>query len=315
MSGRQWWVAAVLLGTLEARAQTPSTAPGTLHRATVTVLGRATTRTRGVILSGDGRVLTTMAAVEGAPEVRVRYPDGRTDRARVVATDPAWGVCLLECSAVRWPEGVSLAERDVRVGTEVLWPGALGTAASAVRGVARRRRSLPTATGLLREAWELTPSPAGAVFGAPVMHARDGTVVSLLVPAPSAVLAGSAPPGVGVPLAVLRALRERAGQSGLPWLGVVARELVAGQESVVSASSGLRVLEVQPGSPAQRVGLRGGEHADVILQVEGREVNTLTDLGAVLEGRRPGERVLLRILRAGAVHDVPVALEAVPSRP
>jgi S1-C subfamily serine protease len=217
---------------------------------------------------------------------------------------------------VRWPAGVSLSDRDVRAGAEVLWPGApTGPVRGVVRGVARRRRSLPTATGLLREAWELTPLPAQGVFGAPVVGARDGAVVSLLVPPPSGVLAGAAPTGVGVPLSVLRALRARAGQSGLPWLGVVARELVAGQESVVSASSGLRVLEVQPGSPAQRVGLRGGEHADVILQVEGREVNTLTDLAAVLEGRRPGDRVLLRILRAGAVHDLPVVLETVPSRP
>ena len=62
---------------------------------------------RGVVLQDTGRILTALTPVREAHDLRVVYPDGRIDRARVVATDLAWGVALLEGTAGRWVEAAA----------------------------------------------------------------------------------------------------------------------------------------------------------------------------------------------------------------
>ncbi|MBK6533820.1 MAG: hypothetical protein IPF99_30815 [Deltaproteobacteria bacterium] len=94
-----------------------------------------------------------------ARDLRVVYPDGRIDRARVVATDPAWGVALLEGNAGRWVEGLRISDRDGRARDEVSWVPH--------RRIAGCRAALATApvllvggnAALLRDVWELDLHP------------------------------------------------------------------------------------------------------------------------------------------------------------
>jgi serine protease Do len=62
----------------------------------------------------------------------------------------------------------------------------------------------------------------------------------------------------------------------------------------LNSSKGVLVMEVQPGSPADQVGL---EPADVIREVNQRPVNSISDFDrAVRQGRR-GDRILLLVQR------------------
>ncbi len=284
-----------------------------LVRATVTVREGGNDRARGVVLAGDGRILTALHAVQGVRDVRVVYPDGRVDRARVAAVDTAWGVAALEGNGARWPEGLSLAERDARSGDAAMWVPAAG--ARPVSGTLARRRSfVGSGSTLLRDAWEIAPVPPRSAAGAGVMHATTGALVALVVP-PSADVEITGAEGLfAAPLPVLRAVAQRAAENARPWLGVVTREIRMGEDPMVG-SGGLRVIEVQPASPAQRAGLHAGDHGDVIVSVDGRRVNTLADLGAAMEGRRPGDTVVLQVMRRNAQVDVPVQLDALPATP
>lgn len=282
-----------------------------LARATVEVLDGAEVRARGVVLARTGWVMTALWRVEGVREPRVRYPDGRVDRARVVAVDRAWGVALLEGAAGRWPEGIELATRGVRSREAVSWVTARGAVST---GMLQRRVSLVGGGAvLLRDAWELDPVPARTATGSGVVSQSDGVLVALVVSPEREATATGPEHAYGVPAEVLSGVIEGVGQGARPWLGVTFEEVPPGS-NVMAAEGGLRVAAVDPQGPGAIARLRVGERADVVLAVDGRPVRSLAELAAVLEGRRPGEPIVLWVLRDGAMDDVGLMLGVRPGR-
>jgi hypothetical protein len=70
--------------------------------------------------------------------------------------------------------------------------------------------------------------------------------------------------------------------------------------------SGLMVAHAHQEGPAMRAGLRDG---DVIHSLGGQAIDSVASLDAVLEGRAPGDAVVLRCWRDGVPQDVRVRLE------
>src|SRR5205823_14962969 len=72
----------------------------------------------GVLVSSDGKVLTAAHIVQAMDEIRVEFPGGEPVGARVIASEPAADVALLQVDQM--PSGVptaGLADSDsVRVG-------------------------------------------------------------------------------------------------------------------------------------------------------------------------------------------------------
>lgn len=292
---------------------TPPAARTRLPRVTVNVLDGREARARGVVLQDSGRILTALAAVREARVLRVVYPDGRIDRARVMATDPAWGVALLEGTAGRWVEGLRLSDRDGRVRDGVSWVPMAGSRVSS--GLLRRRRSFVGGHGaLLRDAWELDPIPANSAVGSGVFHHATGTLIGLVVPPDRESEITGADVAFAVPANVLRVLASSAAAASRPWLGLVMVELPPGA-SVRFATGGLRVSGVTPGGPGAAAGLRGGPNGDVVVAADNRPVRTLADLGEVLEPKQIGQDVTLRVTRGGATFDATVTLAARPAAP
>jgi S1-C subfamily serine protease len=292
---------------------TPPAARLRLPRVSVNVLDGRESLARGVVLQDTGRILTALTPVREAHDLRVVYPDGRIDRARVVATDPHWGVALLEGTAGRWVEGLRLSDRDGRVRDEVSWVPIAGSRVSS--GLLRRRRSFVGGhASLLRDAWELDPIPANSAVGSGIFHHATGTLIGLIVPPDRESEITGADVAFGVPASVLHALATSAVAASRPWLGLVMIELPPG-ESVRFATGGLHVSSVAPGGPGADAGLRGGPNGDVVVAAENRAVRTLADLGDILEGRQIGQEVTLRVTRGGATFDARLLLAARPAPP
>lgn len=74
----------------------------------------------------------------------------------------------------------------------------------------------------------------------------------------------------------------------------------------IAADSGAIVLELEPGSPAARAGLRPG---DVIVAVDGRPVDAVEQVLAALRRSGAGDRLRLTAVRGGERREVVVALE------
>lgn len=80
----------------------------------------------GVVISGDGKVLTAAHLVHGAAGIEVQFLGGRTVAARVVALELAADLCLIQLDQIPPSLGAAkLANSDtVRVGEQVIVVGA-----------------------------------------------------------------------------------------------------------------------------------------------------------------------------------------------
>ncbi len=85
-----------------------------------------------------------------------------------------------------------------------------------------------------------------------------------------------------------------------PWLGIY----------METAPSGVRILRVFPGTPAERHGLRAG---DILLAIDGRRVRTPARCREVLMGYLPGSRIRVTLFRSGTKKDFWVVLGSRPS--
>lgn len=273
-------------------------------RATVVLIAGGQVRGRGVVLGDDGRIATASAVIGSEREVTVRFANGRTQAAFVVANDPLWGITLIQPRGGRWPSGLPLAT-NARGNTPVRW--VTGDEPHSVPGALRRRRTYVGAGGeLQRDAWELDAPPADASSGSGIANAA-GELVGIVVPPDPSVESGGAPALFGVPISVVQTLLQNAGNTARPWLGLLARTARPGDTAAL-ALNGLRVIDVTHASPADRAGIHAGRPGDTIVGTPDRDIHTVEDLGAVLEPLHPGDTLTLRIVRGGSANPMDVAI-------
>ena len=79
-------------------------------------------------------------------------------------------------------------------------------------------------------------------------------------------------------------------------------------ESVAEGDDRLKVAELDPGSPAERHGVKVG---DVILEIDGEAVKSITDLILTVRAKRAGDTIVLRILRGDRERELKVLLTPV----
>jgi S1-C subfamily serine protease len=70
-------------------------------------------------------------------------------------------------------------------------------------------------------------------------------------------------------------------------------------------TEGLQVTEVKPEGPAAKAGVKEG---DVIVKIDGTDINTFADLAQTIAQKKPGETIPIEILRNGQTQTVNVTL-------
>jgi S1-C subfamily serine protease len=115
---------------------------------------------------------------------------------------------------------------------------------------------------------------------------------------------------------------------GQPWLGISAVELSPriSKEIGLEETSGLLVLQVAPGGPADRAGIKGGDNlkviegmeipvgGDVITRIDGRDIRSLDDFRTNLMDKQVGDIVEFTLTRAnGDTQSVDARVEPRPA--
>mgnify|MGYP001187547261 CR=1 FL=1 len=121
---------------------------------------------------------------------------------------------------------------------------------------------------------------------------------------------------------------SQAQPSNRPWIGITAGRLVpqiAAAMGLPEDQQGVLVEQVASGSPAAEAGLLGsGESTtingqpvmiggDVIVAIDGKAIDSMEDLGALLDNYKPGDKVTLTVLRDGKQIEVELTLGARPA--
>jgi len=271
------------------------------------------------LISADGKMMTAAHVVQVADEIRVKFRGSETVKARVIASDPAADVALLQLDHV--PPGARVARLGdadrMEVGDEVIVVGApLGVGQTMTWGHISGRHSPHHLLGdvdtgeqeLLQTDAAISPGNSGGP-----MFNRDGEVVGIV----SFILSesGNATPGLSFVvtsnLAKKLLLEEKSawtGVEGYHLKGALARGLNLPQPE------GILVERIAAGSPAQRLGLRPGRlkahiddedlrlGGDAILAIQGIPIGApdwRQKIRAADQQLAAGAGVRIDVLRAG----------------
>jgi len=261
----------------------------------------------GFIISSDGLILTNNHVVAKADKIEVTLFNKKTYQAEVIGTDPRTDLGLLKIKATGLPF-VRFGDSDkVEVGDWVIAIGnPLGLDHSVTAGIlSARGRDIFSGTAygqFLQTDAAINPGNSGGP-----LFTVDGKVIGIN----TAIISGGQGLGFAVPsnLAqkVIAQLREH-GFVERGWLGIGIQEVspaLAGPMGLPEETDGIAVTAVQPGSPAEKAGLKQG---DVITHVNGKATTSLTSLQQVIAEEKPGKVVRLKLFRNGKKLQLPVKL-------
>ncbi|HYD10689.1 MAG TPA: trypsin-like peptidase domain-containing protein [Acidimicrobiales bacterium] len=275
----------------------------------------------GMIIREDGLVLTNHHVIRDAAEVVVTLADGRDVEADLLGSSPPNDIALIQLRGVDGLPTVTLGESSsLRVGDPVVAIGnalGFGGTPSVTSGiVSALDRTLQAPGGLTLEGLIQTDA---AIYpgnsGGPLVDAA-GRVIGVNT-AVARGLEGVSSENLGFALAIddLLPLIEELEQGGGElvsgtFLGVETRDLEDLQPALVErlgieTETGAFIADIVPGSGAEDGGLRAG---DVIVEIDGREVTSATDVGEIITSFDPGDRVEIVVEREGEEETVEVTL-------
>ena len=294
----------------------------------------------GFVFDTQGHIVTNYHVVEGATDLEVDFPSGLKVRGKVVGTDLDSDLAVVKVDAPAdqlFPLPLGSGE-SLKVGQTVIAIGnPFGLSSTMTVGII-------SAKGRTMEG--LREAPQGGFFSAGDVIQTDaainpgnsgGPLLNLngeVVGVNRAILTNSTtttgqPANSGVGFAVNVDIVSRVvpflikdGKYDYPYLGMSSREELSLMESEalgLTQTSGAYILEVRPGSPAEKAGLQAGstptdiaglnKGGDLIVAVDGRPVRVFGDLLSYLMTRKgPGDSIVLTILRDGQQKEVTVEL-------
>jgi serine protease Do len=261
----------------------------------------------GVIVDGEGHIITNNHVVGDAGEVEVRLSDKTKFTAQVIGKDPDTDLALLKIATDRALPYAPLGDSGtVKVGQWVLAVGnpfgldrtvTLGV----VSGIGRENMNLSKYENFIQTDASINPGNSGG----PLFNIH-GEIIGIN----TAIINFAQGIGFAIPSnmakQVMQQLRTR-GKVVRAWLGVgiqpVTGEL-AGKFGV-NENEGVLVNEVFENDPAFRAGIKPG---DIITKIDGKSVDTPNTLSRVIAGLDPSAAASIEVVRDGKrqLIDVPL---------
>ena len=286
----------------------------------------------GAIIDRSGHILTNFHVIDGARRLEVTLADGSKWPARPVGADPSNDLAVIKIDApVENLTVIPLGDSSkLLVGQKVLVIGnPFGLDRTLTVGiVSSLGRSIRADNGrLIRDIIQTDAAINPGNSGGPVLNSSGEVIgVSTAIFSPSG---GSVGVGFAVPInTAKRIIPEliKRGYVARPYLGIAGHDIVPAlvQALRLPVNEGIMVVEVTPGSPAQRAGIRGGDRAvqvgnmivrvggDIITEVDQVKVRTFEELSDFIDAKQPGDTVALTFNRQGKLNVVEVRLRERP---
>jgi serine protease Do len=264
----------------------------------------------GVILTDDGFIVTNAHVVEGARDVEVTLYDGRSFKAVVVGESRARDLAILKIEVEKL-NPIEMGESgNLKVGQFAIAVGnplGLGSTVTfgMVSAIDRTIQSQETfLEGLIQTSAQINPGNSG---GALVdSHGR-------LIGVPTAMIPWSQ--GIGFAIAVdsLKGVFDELVETGTvqtPWMGIVGVTLNKGIAAHyrLHVDKGALLVDV-PKGPSRSMGLQPG---DVIMALDGEDINGMEDLRSRVMQKRVGNKLRVKFQRGDDVFEGYVELMPAP---
>ena len=253
----------------------------------------------GFIISPDGLILTNAHVVQGAKDVTVKLTDRREFTAKVLGADPKTDIAVLKIEARNLPVLTMGKVSDLRVGQWVLAIGSpFGFDNSVTAGVVSAKgRSLPGDGYVPFIQTDAAVNPGNS--GGPLLNAHGEVIgINSQIYSRSGGFEGLS---FAIPIDVAVQVKDQivaTGHASHARLGVAIQEVnqTFADSFKLDTPEGALVSNVDPGSPADKAGLKAG---DVIRKVDGHTIVSSGDLPSLIGQSAPGKVVSLDVWRQG----------------
>ncbi len=252
----------------------------------------------GVILSGDGLILTNYHVIANTREILITLMDGRSAKAQRVGVDPETDLALLKINLKNLP-AIRLSNSDqLEVGDVVLAIGnPYGVGQTVTQGIisatGRNRVGLNTYENFIQTDAAINPGNSG---GALINAYGELVAINSAIYSQSGAYQGisfSIP--VNLAVEVMQDLAQY-GQVVRGWLGVEGQDVTPEILSKIGLKevSGVLITEVFIDSPAYKAGIKIG---DIITEIDSTKINDVRDVLNTIADSRPEQKVSIKGIR------------------
>ena len=272
----------------------------------------------GVIVGADGVVVTNHHVVEGAQELRVALADRREFDAELILADERTDLAVLRIDpgdeilpALRFANSASLLVGDIVLAIGNPFGVGQTVTSGIISALGRSDVGVTDYSFFIQTDAAVNPGNSGGA-----LVDMDGDLIGINTAIFSR-SGGSNGIGFAIPAELVERVVESALSDGKvvrPWFGArgqtVTPDIAASMG--LDRPQGLLINRVYRGGPADRAGLRDG---DIVLSVDGTEVNDDQAVRFRLATVRIGETARLRVLRNGRPRTLNLSAEAPPETP
>ena len=282
----------------------------------------------GSIIDSTGLILTNTHVVENAYKVYVTLSDGSQYNGEVIGKDPEndLAVVKIDTNGKKLNSIVLGQSGKLRIGQKVL---AIGNpfgydrtlTTGIISGVARpvRGKNNLIIQNMIQTDASINPGNSGG----PLINSSGEMIgINTMIFSPSG---GSVGIGFAVPVDTARRVIPDLLKFGVVkrgWIDITPVQLNSriAEYANLSVSSGILISKIKKGGRASKAGLVGGIEAvrygrsiiylggDVIIQIDGQEIASYTDMFSALEDNKAGEFVKINYIRHGVTKETKVQL-------
>ncbi|NRA29680.1 MAG: Do family serine endopeptidase [Parvularculaceae bacterium] len=272
----------------------------------------ATGEGSGFFIDDNGHIVTNNHVIDKAVTITVTLSNGDTLDAKLVGTDPETDIAVLKVEPSAEQRFVTFSPKaDLRVGDYVLAVGnPFGLGGTVTSGIvsALGRESGPDIP--YADFIQIDASINRGNSGGPTFDVKGNVIgVNTAIISPTGVNAGI---GLAIPADVAQGVVAQIienGQVERGFLGVQIRDAEPQIRAAVGLDEGVGgalIADVNEGSPAEKAGLKAG---DIVIEIEGQEVASATDLTRKVGSYQPGEKVKMKAFRDGRERSFNVTLD------
>jgi len=275
----------------------------------------------GFVWDNLGHVVTNHHVIDEASEASVRLNDGRSYPATLIGSSVAHDLAVLRINvSFNQPPPVPLGTSlDLKVGQKVFAIGnPFGLDYTLTTGVVSAlNRTLEDSEIKIEQLIQTDAAINPGNSGGPLLDSAGRLIgINTAIYSPSGAYAGI---GFAVPVdTVNRVVPQIIAQGKYirPNLGIKVNQDINDSFVKQFGIEGVVILQVEPHSAAEKEGLKGVSVdirgniilGDVITAIDGKSVNTVSDLFTIMDHYRIGDQVIVKVWRAGKQKNVTIIL-------